>query len=78
MTSIAQKTRRLPEPYRLTRVISAYNAATNPAVPRTDREHRSCRRIGRVAMAILQREYHEGKDWKESEHSGRIWRTSRD
>jgi hypothetical protein len=66
--------KKFPEPYNLDRIIQTYNHASNPAALRTDREHRSYRRIAKVAFKMLEMHYHEGWDWMESDHSSQIFK----
>lgn len=66
----APRRRELPRPFHLDRLISTYNRATNPRALRTDREHRSNRRIARIALAMLRRDFVEGYDFRESDFSG--------
>lgn len=67
-----------PRPHRpLAELLSIYNRATNPAVHRSDLEHRRNAQLARAVDAELKRRHLDyGRDWTESD-SGRRWPAKR-
>jgi len=60
-----------PIRYTIMTLVNAWNWATSPSIPRTDREHSACRTFARQCMKSLKSPNMANK-WKEFD-SGRLW-----
>jgi hypothetical protein len=56
----------------LQELLAIWNRATNPAALRSDHEHHRNRQLAHAAMRQIAFRYVEGRDYRETDHTGRL------